>query len=116
MANPLRGEASLIAGDATYTLSLHINALCEAEDALGMDIDEILSRYAGGASMRVTRALIWAGLQDKHPCSIDQAGDIMTAAGVPAAKASLEKALISAMPPEEGGKSDPPKRGKGGTG
>ncbi len=106
--NPLRGEAVLNAGDTAYTLVCDINALCEAEAELGMDIDEILARYAAGTSTRLVRALVWAALQAKHPCPIDRAGEIVTEAGFLPAKAALEQALMLAMPQPEEGK--PPKK------
>lgn len=115
--NPMRGEAALQAGDTTYTLICDINALCEAEAELGVDIDELLGRYSTGTSTRLVRGLVWAALQAKHPCSIEQAGEIITEAGFLPAKAALEKALMLAMPQPEEGK--PPKkatRAQAGTG
>jgi len=116
MANALRGEASFEAAGKTYTLCCHVNALCEAEDALGMDIDVLLAKYAGGTSVRLVRGLVWAGLQQKHPCTIEEAGEIIADAGFLNAKAALEKALMNAMPPEATAEENPPKRGRAGTG
>lgn len=115
--NPLRGEATLQAGENTYTLICDINALCEAEAELGMDIDELLGRYSSGTSTRLVRGLIWATLQSKHPCTIERAGEIITEAGFMPAKAALEKALLLAMPAPQEDKS--PKKameGQAGTG
>lgn len=99
MPNPLRGEAVLEAGDKTYTLVMDINALCLAEEELGMSIDEILARYSGGTSATIVRALLWAALQVNHECSVEQTGQIMTEAGFVQSKTALEKAILVAMPP-----------------
>lgn len=117
MSNPLRGEATLVAGTAAYTLVFDINALCLAEEALGMEVDELLARYSGGTSARLVRGLVWAALQAKHPCSLAEAGAIISEVGFVEAKATLEKALLLAMPVQEEG--EPPKkanRGRVGTG
>src|SRR3546814_5478880 len=89
MANAVKGEASLKAGDKEYTLVMSVNALCEAEDVLGMATDEILARYSSGLSEKLLRGLIWAALQTNHPCTVDEAGEIIEAAGVPSAKTAL---------------------------
>src|SRR3546814_1678827 len=86
MANAVKGEASLKAGDKEYTLVMSVNALCEAEDVLGMATDEILARYSSGLSVKLLRGLIWAALQTNHPCTVDEAGEIIEAAGVPYVK------------------------------
>src|SRR3546814_13466412 len=101
MANAVKGEASLKAGDKEYTLVMSVNALCEAEDVLGMATDEILARYSSGLSVKLLRGLIWAALQTNHPCTVDEAGEIIEAAGVPSAKTALEQAILASMPAAE---------------
>lgn len=115
MANAVKGEASFDADGQAYTLVLNINALCEAEDALGMSIDAILARYGTGLSVKLVRGLIWAALQEKHPCDVKEAGRIIDAAGFLEAKAALEKAFVASMP-EAPADENPPKRGRAGTG
>lgn len=110
MGNPLRGETPLQAGDQSYTLLLDINALAALEEQLGMMMDMILAQYQVGTSVRLVRALIWAGLQAKHPCSIEEAGAIVGAAGLPAAKAAVETALVASLPEQDA--ENPPKRGR----
>ena len=117
MSNPLRGEAALVVGEVSYTLVFDINALCLAEEALGMEVDELLARYSAGTSARLVRGMIWAALQAKHPCTLDAAGAIISEVGFVPAKAALEKALLLAMPVQDEG--SPPKkatRGRAGTG
>jgi hypothetical protein len=98
MANPLRGEAAIKAGGVDYTLVFDINALCEAEDALGIDTGAILDALAGNTAMKVTRALLWAGLQRHHSCHLLEAGEIAQLAGARAAKAAVVKAIAAAFP------------------
>lgn len=100
MANPLRGETPLQAGDRCYILLLDINALAALEEQLGMMMDMILAQYQVGTSVRLVRALVWAGLQAKHPCSIEEAGTIVGSAGLPVAKAAIEAALVASLPEE----------------
>lgn len=115
--NPLRGEATLQAGENAYTLICDINALCEAEAELGMDIDQLLASYSSGTSVRLVRGLIWAALQPRHPCTIERAGEIIAEAGFMPAKAALEKALLLAMPePQEDKSPKKAAKGRAGTG
>src|SRR3546814_10598106 len=72
-----------------YTLVMSVNALCEAEDVLGMATDEILASYSSGLSVKLLRGLIWAALQTNHPCTVDEAGEIIEAAGVPSDRKSV---------------------------
>ncbi|QQN73954.1 hypothetical protein [Croceicoccus sp. YJ47] len=117
MPNAIRGETTLKAGEETYTLLCDINALCLAEEQLGMDIDMLLARYSGGTSTRLVRGLLWAALQAKHECTIEQAGNIITDAGFLSAKAALETALLLAMPaPEDKKPGKAPRKAKVGTG
>ncbi|OYW87304.1 MAG: hypothetical protein B7Z20_05430 [Sphingobium sp. 32-64-5] len=108
MANRLRGETPLQVGDQSYTLLLDINALAALEEQLGMMMDMILAQYQAGTSVTLVRAMVWAGLQAKHPCSIEEAGTIVGNAGLPAAKAAIEAALVASLP--EATPENPPKR------
>lgn len=99
MANPLRGEHSFTCGDTTYTLSFSTNALVEAEDALGQPITEIVNNLQ---SLKVLRALMWAGLQgEKRP--VKAVGDLIDTMGVPAAMDAVAAALNAAFPRSDGG-------------
>src|SRR3546814_5831324 len=113
MANGVKGEAFRKAGDKEYTLVMSVNALCEAEGGLGMATDEILSRYSSGFRVKLLGGLIGAALQTNDPCTVDEAGEIIEAAGVPSAKTALEQAILASMPAAEAEeKANPPKRGR----
>jgi len=109
MANPHRGEVAL--GD--HTLVFSINAICDLEDALGRSITEIGTEMETGLSMRTLRAVIWAGLQERHPgTSEKQAGDIISEVGVPAAGEAVSAAFAAAFPQAEAeGKKARPRKG-----
>lgn len=108
MANPHRGEVAL--GD--HTLVFSINAICDLEEALGRGISEIGVEMETGLSMRTLRAVIWAGLQERHPGTTEkQAGDVISKVGVPAAGEAVSAAFAAAFPQAEatGGKARPQK-------
>ena len=103
MANPHRGQVSLRAGDADYTLSLSVNAMCEIEDRTQKGILDIVSEFQK-KSIRFTtlRLLFWAALQDHHPeIDIRQAGDIISIAGNSQAFEAIGRAFQLAFPAVE---------------
>lgn len=115
--NRLKGESVLEVDGKPYTLVFDINALCEVEDELGMDVDMLLAKYASGTSAKIVRGMIWAALQKNHPCTVDEVGDLMSAVGFQESKQALERAMAAAFPPpEEVEEKNPPKRRKAGTG
>jgi hypothetical protein len=114
MANALKGEAELVAGDKTYTLVFDINSLCEAEDAAGMETRDILTALEHGNPIKVLRALVYAGLQRKHPCHLIGAGEVVQAAGIGAAREAVEKGLAAAFPVAEKVKPARPLKAAGG--
>lgn len=64
MPNPARGEVSLRVGEASLTLVLDIEQLCEVEAALGLDIVQVLGRLRYFTTARV---VLWAALRRYHP-------------------------------------------------
>lgn len=117
--NPFRGESPLVVDGRAYTLMLDFNALCIAESALGIDIDEIIPRYERGLSLTLVRGLVWAALQRVHPeITLDMTGDLIAQAGLPVAREALNLALTNAFggQAEKEGAKNPPKRGRAGTG
>ena len=110
MSNPLRGEATLAAGGIAYTLVYDINALCMAQEAVDVDIDVLLEEVERGKRLSIIRALLWAGLARRHSCSLLDAGDIMTAAGVKATAEAVRGGLVAAFPAavEDAAPANPP--------
>lgn len=101
MSNPHRGEVALPAGDATYTLVYTTNAVCALEEDLGQSLAEIVN---GMGRLKVMRAVLWAGLLERHQLGKpEDAGPIMDAAGVPAVVEAVNRAISSAFPPPDAG-------------
>ena len=100
MSNPHRGEVAFAVGDQTYTLFYGTNSICELEDKLGQNLAEIV---AGLGQLKVMRAVLWAGLLRHHNMSLEEAGDVMDAAGVPATVEAVNKAIFTAFPPPAAG-------------
>lgn len=99
MANPLRGELEWIVDRHSYNLVMDINALCSAEQQLGMGIDRIIASYASEATITLVRGVLWASLRQHHPeVSINQVGDMISVCGLPDARKTMEALLLSAMP------------------
>lgn len=104
MANPHRGEVALKAGDTAYTLTFTINAVCELEGALGKGVSEIVSDMS---RVSTVRAVLWAGLRHHHKVTLEEAGDIMHAAGAAATAQAINKAMGLAFPQPEGVPTNP---------
>lgn len=116
MANAVRGQVSLKAGDTIYTLCLSANAMCSLEEHTGRDIGAIAASLNGdGVSMLTVRSLVWAALQDHHPeIDIKGAGHIITEAGMSACMEAIGAAFQRAFPDAEV-KDDPnPPKAKAG--
>lgn len=120
MPNPHRGEVSFVAGEQTYTLSFSVNSICSLEDELGEGWDAIASQLRSTPRVKTVRAVLWAGLLDKHEgLEIEDAGRIMTEAGVAETMEAVGRALIAAFPApkeEKAAGSRPTKRAAAGTG
>lgn len=80
MALDPRTKVTFDAGGKTYTLQYTTNAFCELEDETGMKVLDIIAN--GEPSMKVIRAMVWAGLLEHHEgITIKQAGHVIDAAG-----------------------------------
>lgn len=119
MANPIRGEVDLVAGDKTYRLRLSVNQLIEVEDLTGIGIVQLSGQFNDIATLRAgnVRAVLWGALRQHHP-EIDLlgAGDIMAVVGLQPAIEKIAEALQAAFPRAEGQEDPSPNRGQDGTG
>lgn len=120
MANPLRGEVDLVAGDDTYTLRMSINEIIQLETLLDKGVMEISALLSDPNNMRIGtwRAALWAALQAHHKgTTLDDAGDIIGVASLPTIMAAVGEALQSAFPTSDpDAKPNPQKAGRRGTG
>lgn len=114
MPNAVKGETKL----GEHTLVYSFNALCLLEEEKGEKIGVLLEQLEAGVGLLELRTFIWAGLQEKHPgTSLEDAGDVIQAVGIPTALAAIETAVTAAFAVEAKGKKPrPPRAAKGGTG
>ncbi len=105
MANAARGEVAFSALDQTWTLLLDINALCEAEDELGVKVHELAQ-----PGLKAIRALLWAGLQRHHAgVTIQTAGDVIQDVGMARAAEIVGEAFKLTFPEAAPGTAGPRK-------
>lgn len=109
MANPHRGQVPLVAGEATYTLSMSINAMCALEAHLGRPMGavmtDILAMHGDPSRMSLTllRAVMWAALLDHHSVDETKAGEVLGEAGLATALAGVTQAFTLAFPTKKAG-------------
>ena len=117
MANPHRGQVSLVSGSATYILSFSVNALCALEEALDIPVSRIgtLMDDADNLRMSTMRAVVWSALQDHHE-GLDEkaAGLIISAAGIGPTMQKIGEAFQLAFPKEAEATVGKPKAPAGG--
>ncbi|MGF7161287.1 hypothetical protein FHS85_002922 [Rhodoligotrophos appendicifer] len=121
MANPVRGEVGFDVEGREYTLRFSTNALCELEAETGLNANKIVGQMQDpdGVSLRLLRAIIWAGLIDHHQgIKVADAGVIVDRIGIAKAGELIGKAFTAAFPAaaEEAASSRPPKGARAGTG
>lgn len=120
MANPLRGEVDLVAGETTYILRMSINEIVQLETLLDMGVMEISALLGEAANPRLGpwRAALWAALQCNHKgTTLEDAGEIIAEAGFANVMAKVGEALQAAFPtPEPEAKPSPRKASRRGTG
>lgn len=107
MANTFRGQSDLkfkreVEGkmvDAHFKLQYDANALCEFEEESGLKLGQMLSAMEKpeDMSMKMIRALLWAGLVEHHEeITVKEAGNILSDAGMDATMAAMKKAFTGA--------------------
>lgn len=129
MANKFRGESEITfmrevepgkpEKEARFKLVFDANAFCEIEDSLGLTLGELSDVMTDPRklSMKGVRAIFHGGLLRHHPdTTIEDAGDIMSDAGIEVVMAAMKEAFGGAL--KKPGEAKPPKarKGKRGTG
>lgn len=109
MANKERGEVELVAGGQTYILRMSINAVAEIEEFLDKGINDIVAMVRDPRDFRIGtwRVLLWGALREFHKVSLDEAGEIMGAAGVDQVVAKMGAAMTAAFPENKGDAENP---------
>lgn len=116
--NPLRGESSVEIGGKPYQLTFDVSAFIFAQQATGKKMMEMISSFSDDPDDLITlRAMVWAGLQRKHPVAIGEVDDLLSTAGLAKARAAVSEGLAAAFGgPEEAreqGKAPRPKASRG---
>lgn len=109
MANPMKGEVGFTAGGEQYALIYTINALVTLEQKLGVTTAQIGELLGANLSMGNLRTLFWAGLLERHDCSEEGAGELISEIGIQKAAELIGSGLAKAFP--EAGKSTGRPRG-----
>lgn len=112
MANPQRGEVDLKAGKKTYTLRFSYNAMATIEELLDVGINDLGPMLSDPKRFRIGtwRALLWGALLEMHPdLSLEDAGEIIGAAGVDEVVARIGEALTLFFPEAKPGASENPR-------
>lgn len=80
MANGFKGEIGLTYDGESYTMVLDFNALCDFEGETGKNALKALDGMeSGDVSASDLRALMWAGLRQRHPdMTLPLAGSILS--------------------------------------
>lgn len=103
MANPHRGEVAFKALGKDWVLRLGIDEIASAEAVLDLGIGEMLDRAGRGLNIRITKALLVAGLpHDVRGMSVDDlAVEVMRDIGVVAAMEIAANGIRAAFPPAD---------------
>lgn len=97
MANPHKGEVSVVIGETTYTLALTLNAMCELQDEFGVSWEQVAAQAEQGSPKHL-RSLLWVSLRKHHKdLTLDQFGD-MDLVDVRRLGEAFMKLVLSSMP------------------
>jgi len=123
MANANRGEVTIKIGEKDYILRYSANSLCDLEDVVGLPVLQITDMLSDTKklSMKLVRALLWAGLKEKQPeITLLQAGELVGELSLAGAYEQIGNAFQKAFPtPKKVEVENPPKLDaskQGGTG
>jgi hypothetical protein len=94
-ANAMRGEVAF--GD--YTLVYTFNAFCLLEQETGVHTQNLLQMMQEGLGFSDLRAFVWAGLQEKYPLKLTDAGDLIGQIGLTEALTAVGKGVDAFLAP-----------------
>lgn len=120
MANPLRGEVDLKAGEAVHLLRLGVGALIQIESEFGKNINRVLqenfadedSLLVGDMAKVIRAALIRDGVAPE-PAVVEA---IMDEAGLKACGVAIGQLLAATFPPDPDAPKNPRKASRPPTG
>jgi len=115
MAKTPRGEVELTSASGTvYTLRLGFGAICQLEDALNLEADEILEKWKGRFRARMLRDFIKVAAVDPPAPSDAEANALIDAVGIVAAVGAISDCISLAFqdleeePGTNGASASPP--------
>jgi hypothetical protein len=106
MANHLRGEVEIAAGDRKLVFRLGVNEMIAIQNDFGLagkdeEFSAALMSLRGFARPRI---VFYHGLRARQPdITIEEVGDIMTAIGMPRVDQAIVEAVRWALPDKEPG-------------
>ncbi|MGG7518841.1 GTA-gp10 family protein [Allorhizobium undicola] len=115
MSNSVRGIVTREINGERYEFRLAANEWCELEAEFGQTTGEILQQFsaegeAGKFNMSRLRSLFRAALLRGQPSvTIQEAGDLISEIGIPAAGALIVDVVKASMPQQEDGGAGKPK-------
>lgn len=106
MSNEERGEVTIKAGDASYTIRFPNRQLCALEGDMDMDIQEILSCFNGQLpNMTKTRQILRRGLVESHgEMALDEVSNLIDQMDYMELIEGLLSAIAGAFPTATGSK------------
>jgi hypothetical protein len=100
--NRKRGGVTLSVDGVDYLFRITTNALIAYKDMMGHSFQEGLAAIqANQDDFRTARAVIWTALAHDKAITVEDAGDVMDAVGLPAALAAFTEAVSLAFPQPE---------------
>ena len=97
--NSKRGGVTLTVDGVDYLFRITTNALIAYKDMMGHSFQEGLEAIqANQDDFRTARAVIWTALAHDKEMTVEDAGDVMDAVGLPAALAAFTEAVSLAFP------------------
>jgi hypothetical protein len=97
--NSKRGGVTLTVDGVDYLFRITTNALIAYKDMMGQSFQEGLEAIqANQDDFRTARAVIWTALAHDKAITVEDAGDVMDAVGLPAALAAFTEAVSLAFP------------------
>lgn len=99
MANKIKGEFDVPAGDKTYKGRFGMNALVEIEERSGKSVEELFASIEKTKSMKDARMIVGAALRTYHPELTDaDVGTIIDQAGIETLSSIMADGIRAAFP------------------
>lgn len=112
MANVLKAESTFEVGERTFTMCIDVNAFCEIEDVLGLDLPGLYSALQRQISLKLVRGMLYGMLHKHHRLTLDQTGELLAELGLDRATELVQELAAKAIPEEDEDEGNGAKPGK----